>query len=92
MSDKSDHDEIDQDRSADEVAELVEQKQVSTAAIGYVLRRVRDDERLRYYLGAGTETFEVLAKAYSKLIGRPASEVFESIIPGSAALHCGDDN
>jgi hypothetical protein len=60
-------------------------------AIVHVLNRIRSDEKVRYYLGAGTESFEQLTGAYASLCDLPVDDVRNRYIPGSADLHRGDD-
>ena len=36
-------------------------------AITYLLGRIRDDERLYFLLGAGSQSFDLLTEAYSAL-------------------------
>jgi hypothetical protein len=47
----------------------------SMAAIQHVLRRIRDDESIGYFLGAGTESFHLLTVAASALWDTPLDEV-----------------
>lgn len=56
-------------------------------AIEYTLARIRDDDKLQYLLGAGTETFGRLAKAAAALRGIASDEALEKYIPGSSGLY-----
>jgi hypothetical protein len=58
-------------------------------ALYYVLIRIRDDKKVAYLLGAGTETFSRLTSAYAAVMDEPVDTIRELIIPGSAALHRG---
>lgn len=48
-------------------------------AIDYVLRRVRDDENIRYHMGAFTESFERLKAAHSALNGISPESIEQDI-------------
>lgn len=48
-------------------------------AIAYVLRRIQEDENIRYHMGAGTEAFARLKKAYSEVYGMPEKEVEKQV-------------
>ena len=61
------------------------------SAIAHVLSRIREDDKVRYHLGVGTESFSRLTKAYAALTGEPIDRVRNFVIPGSAAIHRGDD-
>lgn len=56
-------------------------------ALHYVLRRIKNEERVRMLLGAGTEVFEKLTAALADAKDRDVDAVRDYYIPGSAALH-----
>jgi hypothetical protein len=56
-------------------------------AIDHVLVRIQENEKTRYYLGAGTESFARLTEAYAALHDEPVDDVRNQVIPGSAGLH-----
>jgi hypothetical protein len=62
--------------------------ELCAVAITHVLGRISGDEKVRYYLGAGTEAFGRLTAAYAALKKRPVDEVRDEILPGSASIHC----
>lgn len=43
-------------------------------AVNAVLCRIRDDGRLAYFLGYGSETFELLTQAYAEARGEDHAE------------------
>ncbi len=44
-------------------------------AIFYALTRIRDDARISYFCGLGTEMFAQLTEAYAGIIEQPVDEV-----------------
>ena len=53
--------------------------QLAKSAINYALRRVRDDENIRYHMGMGTEAFAQLVKAQAALSGATEEAVQDSV-------------
>lgn len=58
-------------------------------AIRHTLQRIKDNPRVQYELGAGTETYELLTAAAAALWGEPVDKVRDHHLPGSAAIHGG---
>jgi hypothetical protein len=44
-------------------------EQQASKAIKHLLQRVKDDDRLYYLIGAGSQSFNLLTEAYSTLTG-----------------------
>lgn len=74
----------------DEVVRQVKAEAAAKKAIDYVLCRIRDDQDIRYRMGAATETFHLLTKAYALLTGKKQAEVCEDFLEGSGDL-CMED-
>jgi hypothetical protein len=55
--------------------------------IWYVLRRIKEDDQVRYHLGAGTESYARLTAAYASLTGKDVDAIRDQVLPGSADLH-----
>ena len=58
--------------------------EASKRAVNHVLKRIRDDHKVGYLLGAGTETYERLTEAGAVLSDVDVNELRERILPGSA--------
>ena len=54
--------------------------ELAEEAIIYTLRRIREDENIRYHMGAGTENFERLCEAYCAITGDTKDNVKKSIL------------
>jgi hypothetical protein len=52
-----------------------EQIEKSKKAISHVLNRLREDDALRYQLGFGTQSFELLTEAAAALFDEPVEQV-----------------
>lgn len=44
-------------------------------AIVHTLARIRDHETVGYYMGLGSQSFDLLTEAYASLTGMPVSDV-----------------
>lgn len=47
----------------------------ASKAVMHLIRRIRKDEKMRYYLGFGTESFELLTEAAAEITGKSVEEV-----------------
>ena len=54
-------------------------------AIAHVLRQIRERSEVGYYLGHGTESFELLTEAFALLKGKTQEEVQKLFRPRTAA-------
>lgn len=54
-------------------------------ALHHLLTRVRDHERVGYYLGPGSQTFDLVTEAYAAIKERPVSEVRKEFAPREGA-------
>lgn len=63
---------------------------VATAekAIGHVLRQIRDNANIGWYLGHGTQSFSALTEAFALLTGEPVKDVRDAFRPLRAADPC----
>jgi hypothetical protein len=50
-------------------------------AVSHVLKRIRDDANVGYYLGLGTQTFHELVQAAAALFGEPVEKVQANFTP-----------
>ncbi|HRQ87329.1 MAG TPA: hypothetical protein PLA50_00920 [Bacteroidia bacterium] len=50
-------------------------------AIRHVLEQIRDNERVGYLLGFGTQSFALLTEAAATLFDEPLEEVRENFMP-----------
>jgi hypothetical protein len=50
-------------------------------ALHHLLTRIRDSERVGYYLGPGSQTFDLVTEAYATLMARPVAEVRKDFAP-----------
>lgn len=53
----------------------------SSKAIAHVLRRIRDDSRIGYYMGIGSESFDLLTEAFATLKNLPVEQVRKNYMP-----------
>jgi hypothetical protein len=53
-------------------------------AIHHVLYRIKNDPNVGWYLGWGTQSFQLLTEAASELFERPLDEVQEFFMPREA--------
>lgn len=53
-------------------------------AINHVLRRIRDDSRIGYYMGVCSESFDLLTEAFATLKQLPVEQVRKSYAPRNA--------
>jgi len=53
-------------------------------AIQHVLGRIRDDATIGWYMGYGTESFDLLTKASSGIWNEPLKKVQEMFMPRNA--------
>jgi hypothetical protein len=64
-----------------------EQKlKLAEKALLATLKRIRDVKEVRYHLGAGCTTFELVTAAFSAIHGQPLDEVRNNISEGSAGI------
>ena len=65
----------------------LEQKiKVARKAVQSVLRRIKEDEKVRYHLGAGSETYDRLTAAEAALGDLDLNKVKDTVIPGSSRI------
>lgn len=50
-------------------------ERLADAAIRHTLARVRDDARIRYVMGEGSQTFDLLTAALAGFSGRPVGQI-----------------
>lgn len=59
-------------------------EQQAAKALRHLLQRAKDDDRVYYLIGAGSESFSLLTEAYATLAGVDLAELRKSI-SGAAA-------
>lgn len=57
-------------------------ERLADAAIRHTLTRIRDDARIRYVMGDGSQTFDLLTAALSGLGGRAVEQIREAYSGG----------
>lgn len=55
--------------------------QQAQLALGHILSRIRNDDRVGWYLGFGTESFALATEAYATLTGKPVLAVRTAFAP-----------
>jgi hypothetical protein len=70
---------MDSEREMEGLAPLEQAKK----AIGYALRRIRDEWQIGYHMGYGTQAFALLTEAASTLFGEDLDKVREKFCPRS---------
>ncbi len=75
------------DNNSEEQERLLKAAQIEACmrAVTWVLRRIRDDERLRELL-AGSHSYRLLTTAYALYHGEDVASVQEQVIPGSSGI------
>jgi hypothetical protein len=58
--------------------------QQAQLALGHILQRIKNDERVGWYLGMGTESFALATEAYATLVGKPVLAVRTAFEPKNA--------
>jgi len=67
------------------------QLQQCASALLWVLGNIKRVDEVRYYLGAGTQTYHVLTAALAEIENLPVDQVRDSFLPGSSAMHAGKE-
>lgn len=77
------------DTSENKVEEAGEDevKQSCKKALSHVLHKIKDNPRVQYELGAGTQCFELVTAAAALLWNQPVDTVRDHFIPGSSQMH-----
>ncbi len=65
-------------------AEGLEPLEQARKAIRHILRRIKDDPFVAWYLGVGTESFELLVEAFATLTGDEKLDILERFLPVEA--------
>jgi hypothetical protein len=70
-----------------QMAQLTPELQAATA-LKHLLTRIRDDERVAYLMGEGSQTFNLATEAYASLIGADLAEL-RQLVAGSKPPNVG---
>lgn len=54
-------------------------EQQATKALKHLLQKLKDDDRLYYLIGAGSQSFDLLTEAYATLAGVDLAELRKSV-------------
>lgn len=62
---------------------------LAKTALRGVARKIKNEPKVAYHIGAGSQTFEDVTAALAALDEKDVHQLRDSLIPGSADLHRG---
>lgn len=69
------------------IRDLLDQRERIGGVIRGLLNKIKADDRYRYLMGAGTQTFADLTQSYALASTLDVDAIRETVIPGSAAFY-----